>query len=473
MLKIILKGFNYQYDLIHLTKLFFDTIEFSDDIKKIGYELYIFKENNEVNVSLFLNGNILFREKSVKIEKNEIKKMVYEALSSVKETNSKYGILVGVRPEKVVNNLLDKSYSKDKIRSILSSDYKISNEKIDLLLSIAFLERDIAFKDYDKISIYISIPFCPSICSYCSFPSNDINKKSKLVRPYIEKLIIEIQKTFELVKMYNMEVDVVYIGGGTPSSIPIEEIEKVFESLKSNIDLKSLKEFTFEAGRPETISSDKLKLMEKYGVTRICVNPQTFNDNVLEIIGRKHFSEDIFNAYKNIKLYEFDSINMDLIVGLPGDNLDSFKRSINSVIDLDPDNVTVHTLSIKKASDIKKNPELYILPKYNEIQAMLDYAYEKLSKAKYIPYYMYRQKNILGNFENIGYSKKGKESIYNIRIIEERHTIVALGVGGVSKAVINKDKFERIPNFKSVEDYIERFDEMIDRKKKVFALINN
>jgi len=473
MLNIVLKDFNYQYDLIHLSKLFFDSVEFSDEIKNIGYELYIFKENNEANVSLFLNGDILFKEKLIKTEKNEIKKTVYEALSVVKKSNSKYGILVGVRPVKVVNNLLDKSYSKDKIRNILSSDFKISDEKIDLLLSIASTERKIIFKDFDKISIYIAIPFCPSICSYCSFPSNDINKKGKLVKPYIDNLIIEIEKTFELIKMHNKKVDVVYIGGGTPSSIPIKEIERVFESLKSSIDLKSLKEFTFEAGRPETINENKIKLIKRYGVTRICINPQTFNDNVLEIAGRKHFTEDIFEAYKNVKLYDFNSINMDLIVGLPGDNLDSFKRSINSVIDLNPDNITVHTLSIKKASDIKKNPELYIFPKYNEIQAMLDYAYEKLSEAKYIPYYMYRQKNILGNFENIGYSKSGKESIYNIRIIEERHTIVALGVGGVSKAVINKDRFERIPNFKSVEDYIDRFDDMIDRKNKIFTLINN
>ncbi|MCD6434866.1 MAG: coproporphyrinogen dehydrogenase HemZ, partial [Clostridiales bacterium] len=258
----------------------------------------------------------------------------------------------------------------------------------------------------------------------------------------------------------------IYIGGGTPTSITNKQLESLLSIINEYINPNDLIEYTIEAGRPDTITHEKLETIKKYGVTRICLNPQSMNNKVLEKIGRNRTREDILKAFEMVKEFNFDAINMDLIVGLPDDTLETLKATIDEVISMRPENITVHTLAIKKSSEINQNLEKYKFAKSDDIHKMLQYVSEKMSENGYEPYYLYRQKNILGNFENLGYALEGKESTYNMRIIEERHNILALGVGGVSKKIIKDDYFIRIPNFRSVEDYIDRFDEIIDRKKK-------
>lgn len=470
MLKILEFNEKLMYDISHIARLFFDEVRWVKEVDGSNYELIIAASGDEASVSLSLNGegiHFLIGNDS----KNSIKKMIYKSLNIVKESKSQYGILVGVRPVKVVHQLMDQAYEIERIKEILSEDYMIHEDKIELLLEVALKEREYIVSDLDAISLYIGIPFCPSICTYCSFPSNDIHKKGKLVEPYIERLCEEIDYTFELIEKNFRVVDNIYIGGGTPTAITAVQLERIFEHLSSKIDLRDLKEFTVEAGRPDSITKDHLDAMKTYGVNRVCLNPQTLNNEVLTQIGRKHTAEDIKEMMNVIDAYNFDSVNMDLIIGLPHDTLESVKKTIREVIDMGPNNITVHTLAIKKASYMKNNGDSTILLDSQTIEKMLDHASTELRAHDYAPYYLYRQKNILGNFENIGYALPGKESIYNIRIIEERHNILALGVGGVSKQVFNKELgFNRIPNFRSVEDYITRFDEMLSKKEKFFNL---
>ena len=458
-----------QYDFMHISKLFFKDVKLNNDTIDDGYVIEIVQNDDEMKISLFFGGKII-NERISGIEKNSVKLALYDVFSTVRESKSEYGILVGVRPVKVVHKLLDGNNDIEEIKLILEKDYRIGTEKINLLLEVALKERNLIFKDFDAISLYIGIPFCPSICTYCSFPSNDINKKAKLVNPYMEYLIKEIKETFELLKITNRRIDNIYIGGGTPTSISNKQIKMMLETIDEYVNSDDLNEYTIEAGRPDTITYEKLETIKKYGITRICLNPQSMSNKVLEKIGRNHTREDILDAYKIVEEFNFNSVNMDLIVGLPEDTIESLKMTIDEVVSLRPENITVHTLAIKKASHIKNNQEKYNLAKSDEILKMLLYVEKKMSESGYEPYYLYRQKNILGNFENIGYALKGKESIYNMRIIEERHNILALGVGGVSKKIIDDDYFIRIPNFRSVEDYISRFDEIIDRKKKFLNL---
>ncbi|MCK5763583.1 MAG: coproporphyrinogen dehydrogenase HemZ, partial [Clostridiales bacterium] len=458
-----------QYDFMHISKLFFKDVKLNNDTIDDGYVIEIVQNDDEMKISLFFGGKII-NERISGIEKNSVKLALYDVFSTVRESKSEYGILVGVRPVKVVHKLLDGNNDIGEIKRILEKDYRIGTEKINLLLEVALKERNLIFKDFDAISLYIGIPFCPSICTYCSFPSNDINKKAKLVNPYMEYLIKEIKETFELLKITNRRIDNIYIGGGTPTSISNKQIKMMLETIDEYVNSDDLNEYTIEAGRPDTITYEKLETIKRYGITRICLNPQSMSNKVLEKIGRNHTREDILDAYKIVEEFNFNSVNMDLIVGLPEDTIESLKMTIDEVVSLRPENITVHTLAIKKASHIKNNQEKYNLAKSDEILKMLLYVEKKMSESGYEPYYLYRQKNILGNFENIGYALKGKESIYNMRIIEERHNILALGVGGVSKKIIDDDYFIRIPNFRSVEDYISRFDEIIDRKKKFLNL---
>ncbi|MEA3422633.1 MAG: coproporphyrinogen dehydrogenase HemZ [Bacillota bacterium] len=458
-----------QYDFIHISKLFFENVQFTEEIIDDGYVIEIVQNDDEAKISLFFDGKIA-SERISNIKKNAVKLALYDVLSTIRESKSEYGILVGVRPIKIVHKLLDDNEDIDEIKLILERDYKISFEKIELLIEVALKERNLIFKDFDAISLYIGIPFCPSICTYCSFPSNDINKKAKLVNPYMEYLIKEVKETFELLKKSDRRVDNIYVGGGTPTSISNEQLGMLLKTIDEYINPNDLNEYTIEAGRPDTITYEKLETIKKYGITRICLNPQSMNNKVLEKIGRNHTREDILNAYEMVEEFNFDSVNMDLIVGLPEDTTESLKATVDEVISMKPENITVHTLAIKKASHIKNNQGEYNLAKSDEIHKMLLYVKKKMDENGYGPYYLYRQKNILGNFENIGYALKGKESIYNMRIIEERHNILALGVGGVSKKIIDYDYFIRIPNFRSVEDYIGRFDEIIDKKKKFLNL---
>ncbi len=454
----------YKYDVYHLVKTFFLNVEISEE-----------KENSLVNeihrsgedVSIILEYKNIKKQKKFKsYNEKEIKHInnlfLYDFLSQYTKKENPYGILVGVRPLKLMHKLLDKECTYEMIKENLYNNYRITEEKINLLYRTALIERK--YLKGDNLSIYLCIPFCPSRCVYCSFPSNDLNKKGSLLDQYMTALLEEIK----IIEKYKERVDCIYIGGGTPGVLSYEQFNILFYALNEMIDLHSLKEFTVEIGRPDTITAEKLSLFKEYGVNRICINPQTMNDNTLNLIGRKHNAEDIIDKMLLAKKYHFDMINMDVILGLPGENINDVKNTFEKILYLDPENITVHTLALKSSSDLKKNIDDYIFTKSTELKEMLEYVEEVLSD--YSPYYLYRQKNILGNFENIGYSKENKESLYNIRVIEERHTILAFGAGASSKFYKDK-KLIRYANVKGLEDYIKNIDKLM--KDKIDILEEN
>lgn len=398
--------------------------------------------------------------------KKQMKRALYELLAKVYEPMSKWGVLVGIRPVKIVHEMMDQNMALTEIRKQLSEEYLISDEKIELLLEIAQKERPYLFPvEPDKISIYICIPFCPTRCLYCSFPSNSLEKKAKLVPVYLERLIEEIEVTFKLIHDKGQVIDCIYIGGGTPTSLDSAQMARLLETIQRSTDLSLVKEFTVEAGRPDTIDAEKLGVLKAYGVDRICINPQTMNNSTLKVIGRNHEVSDIKDVMQIAKEIGFKCINMDLIMGLPDENIASARHTIKETLALDPENITIHTLSVKRASRLNESLEQYELSHDQTVENMMNESEQALRTHDYSPYYMYRQKKMIGHLENVGYAKVGYESLYNMRIMEERHTIIALGAGAVSKICFpEENRFERVANFKGIEDYINRFDEVLKKK---------
>lgn len=345
-------------------------------------------------------------------------------------------------------------------------DCGTTENKANLALNVAKTELPIRNSIYeDGVSLYIGIPFCPTRCLYCSFVTNGTKQAAKLIPEYIECLKKEIAYTAEIIKHNNQRVETVYIGGGTPTTLTHEQLADLLSSVWENFDLSAIKEFTVEAGRPDTITPQKLQVLKDFKVDRISINPQTMHDSTLHTIGRAHSSQQIKDAVALAKKYNFKAINMDLIAGLPGEDFEMFKSTLEQVCDLNPENITVHTMSIKRSSKLHEDLEEYNLTQGETVAKMVDYAAEYLNSKGLYPYYLYRQKNQLGNLENVGYSKTGLEGLYNIYIMEEIQTIISMGCGGVTKTVDPvTDRIERIFNVKEPKDYIERLDEMLHRK---------
>ena len=344
------------------------------------------------------------------------------------------GILTGIRPTKIVHELLEHEYSDEKISTILSKQYHIQPDKISLLKQVAKKEKKILDQNKPReISIYIGIPFCPTRCIYCSFTSYPIEKWKDYVDTYIRSLMKEIEAFQYIYKNYPIKS--LYIGGGTPTSLSSTQLEILLEALKQCLPMHQIEEFTIEAGRPDTITMKKLEVMKTYHVDRISINPQTMNNETLRRIGRNHKVEDIYKTFEMAKKIGFHSINMDLIIFLPGENIDHVKYCWDLLATLQPDNITVHTMAIKRASQLYKNQKKYDGLTQEEIEKILLFTQEQTCKMGLEPYYLYRQKNTVGNFENVGYCIPGKEGIYNIEIIEEKQTILAFGAGSTTKIV--------------------------------------
>lgn len=378
-----------------------------------------------------------------------------------------WGILNGIRPVKIAMKLLNGGMSDDEVVAHFKNEYNATEDKARLALGIAKVEKPIidGMKP-NGISLYIGIPFCPTRCLYCSFVTNSIFRSKSLIPQYLECLMREIEVSAEIVRENGQTIETVYIGGGTPTTLEANQLEMLIEKLYREFDLSNIKEFTVEAGRPDTINEDKLKTIKSFDIGRISINPQTMNEETLKVIGRNHTPKQIVEAYELARKCGIDIINMDIIAGLPGESFEMFKKTIREVEDLNPENTTVHTMSIKRSSRLREMLDEYDLTKGDEVSKMVDYARETLAKKGKYPYYLYRQKNMLGNLENIGYCTKGTESLYNIFIMEEVQTILALGCGGVTKTVDREtDRIERIFNVKEPKDYIERIDEMLERKE--------
>ncbi len=426
----------------------------------------IYKDNSLVSKEFIIDIDRIDVDKSSTNKKIRIgiKQSIYDALSNLSNIKAPWGILTGVRPVKIVHNLLDENKSQDEIIHTLTNEYRLDLDKAKLIMDIGKKQREYLYPlDEDNFSIYISIPFCPTRCLYCSFPSLNINSYIHWVEEYVDRLIYEMERIKDLMGKRN--VSTVYIGGGTPSAIPNKQLDRIIKAVYKNFDKESIEEFTVEAGRPDTIDGELLKMLNENQIDRISINPQTMNDNTLKIIGRKHSSKDIINTYYQARQIGFDVINMDLIVGLPSEGIEEIKNTLDSIRELKPENLTVHTLAVKRGSKFINAMDKYKVADQNTIEAMIEQTQIFANEMELFPYYLYRQKQMMGNFENVGYAMEGKECIYNIKMMEEKETVIGLGMGAVSKIYFPKeDRIERIPNVKSLEEYLKRVDEMVNRK---------
>ncbi len=481
-------GHNFEYEARNALRVFDLNIPY--EVKHISefefdYGLCLIsslQENNGKYVGsakLYNNKKLLFEsvysDNEIVIEKCDLKKLkrnlvvktIHFCLKNYYKMSPDYGMLTGVRPVKILFTALNNNKTIEEINDILKNTYEVKEHKIKLMWDVLRIEKKYINEKINKqnYNLYIGIPFCPSKCSYCSFTSYVDQKESK-VNSYINTLIYEIEKTIILAKNKNLNLNSIYIGGGTPSFLNIEEINKIFDVLKKYYDLSKINEISFEAGRPDTITKEKLICLKENFVSRISINPQTMNDETLKIIGREHSTDDIIEKYYLAKEIGFNSINMDMILGLPGEDVIDAKNTIEQIVKLRPDNITVHALSYKRNSALTNESKQREMD-YELLHPMQQLTHEICINESYMPYYMYRQKNIKGNLENIGYTLRGKESIYNIAIIEETETILGCGAGTSSKIMFEDNRHESIYNLKSLEEYIRRIDELILNKENL------
>lgn len=387
------------------------------------------------------------------------------------EKKSPWGILTGIRPAKIAMKLLTEGKTDDEIIAYFTGVCGTTAQKAALVLETAKQELPVKQTMYpDGISLYIGIPFCPTRCLYCSFVTCGTRQAAKLIPDYLACLNKEIAYAGALTARSGKRIETVYIGGGTPTTLNAEQLSVMLSQIRDCFDLSHCREFTVEAGRPDTVTADKLNVLKQHRVSRISINPQSMNEKTLHIIGRAHTPAQIRDAVALARSCGFDNINMDVIAGLPGETPDDFRHTMEEVEALSPENTTVHTMSVKRSSRLHEYLDQYTLSDADTVEEMVDFAYAYLKTQGKHPYYLYRQKHQLGNLENVGYAKQGCDSLYNIYIMEELQTILSLGCGGVTKTVDPvTDRIERIFNVKEPKDYIERIDEMLARKEHVFA----
>ena len=388
-----------------------------------------------------------------------------------KEAKLPWGRLTGIRPVKRANVFLSQGHSPEEAEELFHREFGADRARSKRAVEIAMRENKLLSQAYpDGIGLYIGIPFCPSRCVYCSFISFSVEKSAQLMEPYLTALEQEIKAGAEIVKNLGKRVETVYIGGGTPTTLSADQLNRLLEVLHQEFDLSHIREFTVEAGRPDTVSADKLWVMKQWGVTRISLNPQSMNQEILDKIGRRHSPEELISAFHLARERGFSHINMDVIAGLPDETYPQFCYTLEELFKLAPEGITVHTMSLKRAAVLTKNVEQYDLTAQETVGKMLDFAWEQLADREYHPYYLYRQKNILGGFENTGFSKPGKECLYNIYIMEETQSVLSLGAGGSTK-IVDGDRIERIFNVKEPTEYINRIDEMIKRKQEIYTIL--
>lgn len=497
MVRIRLNDRTFEYDVRSLAKAFFkedemivedvDSLKNDIDTEKDDYAegcVFIIDtskdmikldiSNREKNIHEDLEETIPSYIKVIDNEldykakyKNFLKRLIYRLLSDVLDMKLPWGTLTGIRPSKIALEMLEQGREDDYIKKYMSETYLTSEDKIELALGIAHREKEILDEiDYKNgYSLYVGIPFCPTRCSYCSFTSYPLDKFENMVEDYINALIKEMEYASTMIK--NKVLTTVYIGGGTPTTLSASQLERVIGKIQELWDFSTVKEFTVEAGRPDSITKEKLEVLKKCRVTRISINPQTMRQRTLDLIGRKHSIDSVVEAYNMARDVGHNNINMDLILGLPGETLDDVRYTLNRIEELNPDNLTVHTLAIKRAAYLNIYKDRYedLLPEH--VTDMVEETFRYAREHNYIPYYMYRQKNMTDNLENIGYARYGLEGIYNILMMEERQNILALGAGAVCKFVdYENNRIERLDNVKSLNDYITRIDDMIEKKMK-------
>lgn len=396
--------------------------------------------------------------------------LLYLVLSELLGYKPPWGILFGVRPAKLMHRLSGEMGTEQAKNYFLNS-FLATEDKTTLALEVMKHENEvIALSQKNSFSLYVSIPFCPTRCSYCSFVSHSIERTKRLMEPYTDLLCRELEKIGEIAKFLGLRLETIYFGGGTPTTLSPESLGKIFRTIENHFDLSTLREYTVEAGRPDTVTKAKLLALKEAGVSRISINPQSFNDDVLDAIGRRHTSGQTVDAYHLARQLGFNNINMDFIAGLPKDSLDSFRASIDKGIALDAESITVHTLALKSAAYMVTRDMTFDLSDRLTTADMVDYSNKALSDSGYYPYYMYRQSKSLGNLENVGWCKPGLDCLYNVYMMDETHSVFSAGAGGVTR-LKNPDSghIERIYNYKYPYEYIDNFDEIINRKMGILS----
>lgn len=393
---------------------------------------------------------------------NAIKKSVFYAAKQLSDMPAPWGISTGIRPAKGARRLFDCGESEDGVLYHLKKEYLMDDNKAHLAVEVAKKEAAILKSmGNNTVSIYVGIPFCPSRCAYCSFISQATEHNNKYIEPYTEAVLKEIEYTGKIIKDLGLKVDTIYFGGGTPTAIKPQFLEKIICAIEENADLSRLREFTVEAGRPDTFTKEMMQMLKRRGVGRISINPQTMHQQTLDLVGRRHSVEDVERAFYMAREAGIESINADLIAGLPKENAEMMGYTIEKILEQKPDAVTVHTLYMKRAAEMIDSFEKIRFTK--NVAQMVELSAQRLKEEGFLPYYMYKQRNTLGNLENVGFAKEGHESLYNVYIMEEVQPILAIGAGGSTKMVMG-DEIERVFNPKDAADYTNRIEEVLRRK---------
>ena len=409
-------------------------------------------------------------EETVRSRRRALQQSYYLAAKQLLLTIPAWGALAGVRPTKITTKHLLEGGNAKSADKLLKDIYYVTPARRKLAINCSLSTAHAASLLNEKdVSLYVGIPFCPTRCAYCSFVSRTVGKRTELIEPYLQALLKEIQLTGQLMASSGRTVRTIYIGGGTPTTLSTAQMELLLDTISGAFDLSRLIEFTVEGGRPDTLNAEKLRSIAQHGADRMSINPQTMQDDVLKASARPHKAADVLRAYQEAVDAGFKAINMDLIAGLPMDTVDGFKASLDAVADLEPANITVHTLALKKDADLFQRREN--LPSAEDVTEMVAYASEKLTALGYKPYYLYRQKYMSGSFENVGWSKDGLDCLYNIYMMEEVHTIVSVGGGSISKVNLPDGKLIRFPNPKFPEQYIEMLDTVLEKKKEMFEML--
>lgn len=471
---IKITGHEFFYDITSMSMLFFPG-EKTNYVKRSTASTHIIsslriKDNKYVSKTRIKYNSVWYssiRTREIDCDvKNLVKQTFYIACSKATGITSPWGILTGIRPLSVYMRHL--SDSSD-IKSIMKNEYFVSTSKISILDKVYENEYKYFNANSHDVSVYISIPFCPSKCTYCSFISISATGKNSLLDEYLLNLYKEIALKANLIKKYGLKIKSIYVGGGTPGILNNEQIETLFRVINTEFDISKVTEISFELGRPETVTNEKLCILRNYGVNRICINTQTTNDNVLASVNRKHSYKDYSDAISAVNKIGFNAVNTDIIAGLPGESYASFCKTVDDVISTGINNITVHTLAIKRAADLSDNESNYDPLKFS-VTRMLEYAYDKIEQAGYTPYYIYRQKNCVSNGENIGFCKNGSECKYNVYMMEDVHSILSCGAGASSK-IIDGTKVSRVINVKYPMEYNSVFERIELNTSKLDELL--
>ncbi|MBO4493565.1 MAG: coproporphyrinogen dehydrogenase HemZ [Ruminococcus sp.] len=472
---IILIGNSFKYEIEATMKLFFSTAHYTfgssrDDITGDEYVIAeVSGDERTITAEVKLGGEEPVTRSATTDEpsenEHELCRLIFHILCEKTGIRPPWGLMTGIRPVKKVIELMEHGLSREEVFKRLSDRYEVTEKKLRLAYDTAINQLPIVEKiDSSAVSLYVSIPFCPTRCSYCSFVSHSMDSAMKLMPEYVSALCRELEILGNIVKDTDTKVDTIYFGGGTPTSLSAQDLKTIMEAVDKNFDIASIREYSVEAGRPDTITEEKLRVIKELGADRISVNPQTLNDEVLKVIGRRHSGEDFIRAFELARKIGFGNINTDLIAGLPTESADSFRKTLDRIIELDPESITVHTLTIKRSATLFAGGNENCS---NPAAKMVDYSIPVLMSHGYLPYYMYRQKNTVDNLENVGYAKKGFESYYNIFIMDETQTILGAGCAASTKLLYENNRIERIHNYKFPYEYIRSFDKLMEKKKEV------